>query len=313
MKTRIALFILLMILALTAAQYSWAAGPIQQTAATATPTPAGDASEPEQEHNEPMAEDAADQPVMVVEPGQAFQVAIATYLMDTAGFHGIDERLNGEGVIEAGDAGVVNRISQVLAATHWPEALQAQVDPLQETLAMYAEALSNDDVEAAKPLATQAHEQQHELSHAVEHWLGQVGGSASTMTPQEQMFQATVATYLMDTAGFHGIDERLNGEGVIDPGDAGVVNRVNGVLAATAWPAELQAQVETLKATLSQYAEALSGDDVEAAKPLATQAHEQQHELSHAVEHWLGEMSGSAEHGAGKAGHEHDESEEEGN
>jgi hypothetical protein len=185
------------------------------------------------------------------------------------------------------------------------------VTPLQETLATYAEALSIDEVEAAKPLATQAHEQQHELSHAVEHWLGEIAGATSIVTPQEQLFQATVATYLMDTAGFHGMDERLNGEGVIEAGDAGVVNRVNGVLAVTAWPVELQAQAESLRATLSQYAEALANDDVEAAKTLATQAHEQQHELSHAVEHWLGEMSGSAEHGADEAGHEHDEGEEE--
>jgi hypothetical protein len=209
----------------------------------------------------------------------------------------------------------------VLAATHWPEALQPQVDELQTTLATYTEALSGDDVEGAKPLATQAHEQQHDLSHAVEHWLGEVAGATAAISPQEQMFQATVATYLMDTAGFHGIDERLNGEGVIDPGDAGVVNRVNRILAVTAWPAELQAQVDPLKETLSQYAEVLSNDDVEAAKPLATQAHEQQHELSHDVEHWLGEMSGSAghgtdetakDHGTEESGEGHDESEEEG-
>jgi hypothetical protein len=312
MKIRVTLFALLIILTLITAQYGLAAGPIQQTAATATPTPAGGESEAEDEHAETTAGDSAAPVIILVEPGQAFQVAIATYLMDTAGLHDIDERLNGEGVIEPGDAGVVNRVSQVVASTRWPEALQGQVGPLQATLASFAEALANDDLEAAKPLATQTHEQQHDLSHEVEHWLGQLAGSASTLSPQEQMFQATVATYLMDTAGFHGMDERLNGEGVIEPGDAGLVNRVNGVLAVTAWPAELQAQVDPLRETLSQYAEALSNDDVEAAKPLSTQVHEQQHELSHGVEHWLSEMSGSAEQGADETGEEHDESEEEG-
>jgi hypothetical protein len=89
---------------------------------------------------------------------------------------------------------------------------------------------------------------------------------------------------------------------VIEAGDAGVVNRINSVLAATSWPEELQGQVDPLKVTLSQYAEALTGDDPEAAGPLATQAHDLQHDLSHAAEHWLGEKAGSAEHGQ-----EHDE------
>jgi hypothetical protein len=101
----------------------------------------------------------------------------------------------------------------------------------------------------------------------------------------------------MDTAGFHAMDERINQEGVIDAGDAGVINRVNGLLAATHWPEELHAQVDPLRETLTQYAEALANDDVEAAKPLATQAHELQHDLSHAATHWVGSMTGSAEHG----------------
>jgi hypothetical protein len=131
----------------------------------------------------------------------------------------------------------------------------------------------------------------------------------------------TVATYLMDTAGFHAMDERINQQGVIEAGDAGVVNRVNGLLAATAWPEELHAQVDPLRETLSQYAEALANDDVEAAKPLATQAHELQHDLSHAVEHWVGAMTGTAEpdadehgqeNGTAEPDQEHDHSEESG-
>jgi hypothetical protein len=312
-RIRVALLALLIILTLITAQYGLAAGPVQQTDPTATPTPAPTSGESESEHAEDLAEETIDQPVMVTEPGQAFQVAIATYLMDTAGFHEVDERLNGEGTIDPGDAGVVNRVSTVLAATQWPDALQPQVDELQATLAIFAEALADNEVEGAKLLAIQAHEQQHDLSHAVEHWLSEVTGAATAISPQEQLFQVTVATYLMDTAGFHEMDEHLNGEGVIDPGDAGVVNRVNGVLAVTVWPVELQAQVDPLRETLTQYAEALANDDVETAKTLAAQTHEQQHDLSHAIEAWLGEMSGSHEHDADEAGEEHDESEEEGN
>jgi hypothetical protein len=228
--------------------------------------------------------------------------------MDTAGFHEIDERLNQGGEIDAGDAGLVNRVSQVLAATRWPEAVQAQVDPFQKTLGSYAEALANDNLEAAKPLATQAHEQEHDLSHAVEHWLGETANSSSTISPQEQMFQVTIAAYLMDMADLHGMDERINQQETIDPGDAGVVNRINQVLVVTAWPTELQAQVDPLKESLSQYAEALANDGLETAKPLATQVHEQGHDLSHAIEGWLCQMGSSPVPAADE--HDHDDSEE---
>lgn len=117
----------------------------------------------------------------------------------------------------------------------------------------------------------------------------------------DRRFQVTIAAYLMDTAGFHGMDERLNDEGLIEANDADVVNRVNGVLAVVDWPEELKPQVEELQAILAQYAEALSNDDVEAAKPLATQAHELQHDLSHAIGSWL-----SGDNGHGEE-HEHAE------
>lgn len=322
MKTRITLLILLIILTMITAQYTLAAGTAQENegltltnaviqSTTATPTPASDESDSDHDDEATMA-DSADHAMATGEPGQIFQVTIATYLMDTAGFHAMDERLNQEGTIEASDAGTVNRVNGMLAATTWPAELQTQVDALRETLSQYAEALANDDVEAAKPLATQTHELQHDLSHGVEHWLSAVTSSDAALSEQEQLFQVTIATYLMDTAGFHAMDDRLNQEGTIEASDAGVVNRVNGVLAATAWPAELQAQVDALRETLGQYAEALANDDVEAAKPLATQTHELQHDLSHGIENWLSGMSGSGEHDAGEHSQEHDHSESSG-
>lgn len=122
---------------------------------------------------------------------------------------------------------------------------------------------------------------------------------------QTQVFQVTMATYVLDTAGFHDLDERLNQDGVIDPGDAGVVRRAQSVLAATSWPAGLQAKADQLMGILGAYGEALANDDLEAAKPLASQAHEVQHDLSHAVENWLGGLAGEAAAG----GMEHDHAE----
>lgn len=170
MKLRLTLLVVAVILTLIAVQYSLTAKLTQASGAGALAvTPTTEASEHEHTDEAAMAEG---------EQGQTFQVAVTTYLMDSAGFHAIDERINREGVIDAGDAGVVNRVNRLLAATDWPEELQAQVDTLSETLTQYAEALANDDVEAAKPLATQAHELQHDLSHAAEQWLGGMTGSA---------------------------------------------------------------------------------------------------------------------------------------
>ncbi|MCB0167219.1 MAG: copper chaperone PCu(A)C [Anaerolineae bacterium] len=244
-------------------------------------------------------------------PDQSFQMAAAAYLLDTAGLHAMDERLNGQGQIEAGDAGVVNRVNRIVAVTDWPADLNPQAEQLQTVLAQYADALSNDDLDTAKRLAAETHQVQHTLSQAIEAWLANTPAHADMMNDNEQsrQFQVTVAAYLMDMAGFHALDERLNDQGQIEAGDAGMVNRVNRVLAVVAWPAELKAQAEQLESVLAQYADALGNDDLDTAQPLATEAHEAQHDLSHAIGSWLG---GDDEHGETHehdAASEHDESE----
>lgn len=178
MKLRIGLLILVIILTLTVVQYGVTAKLTQASGVQAlavTPTTEASMGEGEHEH----AKEVTMATVMTTgSQEQIFQVTVTTYLMDTAGFHAMDERINQEGTIEAGDAGVVNRVNGLLAATNWPEELHAQVDPLRETLTQYAEALANDDIEAAKLLATQVHELQHDLSHAATHWAGSMTGSA---------------------------------------------------------------------------------------------------------------------------------------
>jgi hypothetical protein len=109
------------------------------------------------------------------EQGQAFQVATALYLLDTTGFHAMDESINLENTIQPEFVGAVERARRMVALTAWPEDLHENVEALQDTLEAFAAALADDDVDAAKPLATQAHEQQHELSHAVGDWLSKHG------------------------------------------------------------------------------------------------------------------------------------------
>jgi acetone carboxylase gamma subunit len=243
------------------------------------------------------------------------EVTTAVYLLDTAGLHDIDVRLNEEGVINPADAGAVTRIARLLPTVDWPESLAEDAAALTDLLTQLAAALTEDDVETAAPLAAQVHEAQHDFSHAAEHWLGEATLPAETQAAG-QAFRVTSAVYLLDTAGLHDIDVRLNEEGVIEPSDAGTVARVARLLPTVDWPESLAEDAATLTDLLTQLAAALTEDDVETAAPLATQVHEAQHDFSHAAEHWLGEASGehgdeAAEGDDHAAGEEEDHGEEE--
>ena len=226
------------------------------------------------------------------------QVTTAVYLLDTAGLHDLDVRLNEEGVIEPSDAGRVARVGRLLASVAWPEPLATEIVTLTTALADLSTALENDDLDAAAPLATLVHEVQHDFSHAVEHWAEEAHAPAHSAG---QAFRVTSAVYLLDTAGLHDLDVRLNEEEVIEAGDSGRVARVARLFGTVDWPEPLATEVVTLTTVLTDLATALENDDLATAAPLATQVHEVQHDFSHAAEHWLGEMSGQHEEGADHA------------
>ncbi len=255
--------------------------------------------------------------------GLASEVTTAVYLLDTAGLHDLDVRLNDAGVIEPADAGAVGRVARLLSSVDWPQDLAADAASLTDLLTQLAAALRDDDVETAAALATQVHETQHDFSHAADHWLGDVT-VASGHEAAGQAFRVTSAVYLLDTAGLHDLDVRLNDEGVIEPSDAGAVGRVARLLTSVDWPQDLAADAASLTDLLTELAAALSNDDLETAAALATQVHDSQHDFSHAAEHWLsatdsdqaghgddhGEVSESAadDHGHDEAGEDEDHS-----
>jgi hypothetical protein len=221
----------------------------------------------------------------------ANEVTTAVYLLDTAGLHDIDVRLNEEGVIDASDAGKAERLVRLLPTVDWPEALAEDAATLTDLLTQLAAALAEDDVETAASLATQVHEVAHDFSHAAAEWLG--GSSVITDTQAAgQAFRVTSAVYLLDTAGLHDIDVRLNEEGVIDASDAGKAERLARLLPTVDWPEALAEDAAALTDLLTQLAAALAEDDVETATPLATQVHEVAHDFSHVAEEWLGGSSG---------------------
>ncbi len=111
-------------------------------------------------------------------PAPAFQVAVAQYVMDTAGFHAMDESLNETMTVDPSFLSAVNRVAKVVAQAPWPEALHDQAAAFGETLTAFAAALEADDAEAAAGLAAELHEVQHDFSHAIDEWLGAGGDHA---------------------------------------------------------------------------------------------------------------------------------------
>ena len=102
-------------------------------------------------------------------------------------------------------------------------------------------------------------------------------------------FDVSVAQYFMDTAGFHGIAETLAETKTIDPTYLSTVNRVKKVLTQATWPAELDEQAQDFIKSLEKFAAALEADNVAEAIEDADTVHDAQHELSHAIDSWLGE------------------------
>ena len=106
-----------------------------------------------------------------MEAASTFELAVAQYVMDTAGFHAIDDALAETGEINPATASVVARVARMVGSTQWPEDLSDHAGHLSGVLADFEAALSEDDVETATSLAGMAHDHQHDLSAAITAWL----------------------------------------------------------------------------------------------------------------------------------------------
>jgi hypothetical protein len=318
------LFVLLLgSILLLRAQPSTLAAPDFHGAAP-TPTPAAEAEEEtesgETETAEPTLQDLlarvealeaqiAMLDVHVPSTAQVNQVTTAIYLLDNAGLHDLDVRLNEEGVIQPYDSGRVARIARLLSTVDWPHDMAEDAAALIAILNDLSAALANDDLESAAPLAVNAHELGHDLSHVAEHWLGEGSAAASHDAPG-QIFRVTAAVYLLDDADLHALDVRLNEEGVIEAYDSGRVARIARLLSTVDWPHDMAEDAAALIAILNDLSAALADDDLESAAPLAVDAHELGHDLSHAAEHWLGDGSADDDHGNDESDNSDDHSAE---
>jgi len=101
-----------------------------------------------------------------------FDVAMAQFVMDTAGFHGIAESLAAGEPIDPSSVSAATRVHKILSSTEWPAELHEDVEQFLATLGELQAALEADDPAAATPLAETVHDEQHELSESIDGWLG---------------------------------------------------------------------------------------------------------------------------------------------
>lgn len=105
----------------------------------------------------------------------AFDVAVAQYVLDSTGFHNIQEALEGTGEIDPTTLTTVIRASKIASSTNWPDDLAEQAEQFIEMLTEFQASLESDDVERATEISATVHDRQHDLSAAIDDWLGGEG------------------------------------------------------------------------------------------------------------------------------------------
>jgi hypothetical protein len=98
------------------------------------------------------------------------QVALATYQMDNAGLHDLDESL-AKGTIPSGALGKVRRVRIVAAATQWPDPIQPMVNQFVEHAIKVEAALAAENAGAGAADAHELHDIGHSISNAAYAWL----------------------------------------------------------------------------------------------------------------------------------------------
>lgn len=107
---------------------------------------------------------------------QNLEIVSAVNALGGAGLHGVDESVNDNGEIPDGAAGPISRAILAMQATNWPDDLQADADAVLDVLHKLVEALGDGNVEAAGPVATEAHELGHDFADAAtQHVLSSLG------------------------------------------------------------------------------------------------------------------------------------------
>jgi hypothetical protein len=114
------------------------------------------------------------------------------------------------------------------------------------------------------------------------------------------------AINILDNAGLHGIDESINNETTVPPTARTVAQKLETTVKLTAWPEDLRDEADALAKTFEDLAAVLDSEspDMARAGQLAAQAHDEEHDFSHAVWEHLHEKSGVSSRSEGDSGHD---------
>jgi hypothetical protein len=115
----------------------------------------------------PVAADQADNAFAMA---QKAQVALATYELDSAGLHGIDEGAKA-GTIPPGALGAVRRTRIAVQSTEWPDGLKDMAMQQVTDMKALEDALRTEDPAQVAAPAAKVHDGGHDLSAAVYGWL----------------------------------------------------------------------------------------------------------------------------------------------
>ena len=118
-----------------------------------------------------------DEPAVAV-PGQTAAVLLGMYVVDSFGFHGIEEAYIEATEVGDGDAGQVAKVLAAVDAVDWPDELSEVAAAFRGDVAGLHEALEAGDLEGARHGLEAVHGSQHGLSNGVYAWLAgaPVGG-----------------------------------------------------------------------------------------------------------------------------------------
>jgi hypothetical protein len=101
---------------------------------------------------------------------QKAQVMAATFQLDNSGLHDLDVKLNA-GEMVPGALGKIRNARVATQATVWPDAMKENVDKLVASMTQLEQALRDEDVAKAAPLAKDVHDVGHDVSAAAYQWL----------------------------------------------------------------------------------------------------------------------------------------------
>jgi outer membrane murein-binding lipoprotein Lpp len=125
-----------------------------------------------------MSASSAKVPVTGAAAENPFEISVAQFVLDNAGFHGMATSITADKKINASYAGTVSRAYKVLSQTSWPHDLAEQGKAFNTILKDFSTALADNNLDGATKLSEEVHDAQHDLSHAIDDWFGKAANAS---------------------------------------------------------------------------------------------------------------------------------------